>query len=1070
MSFPTIQTAVNAGELSPDMWGRTDLDKYRHGCSTLRNFFASYRGGAYSRAGTLFVGQCKQGNKGQAQNVSPPRNMPFQFSVTQGITIEAGDNYFRFVSDGAYITEATTTISGITQANPGVITDNGHGYSNGDEAFLTRIGGMTQLNGQSFEVANVTTNTYTLVNVLTGAAVDTRNYTAYTSGGTAARIYTLATPYAAIDLPYLKTTESADVMTLCCLNQVTGTEYASYDLARITANDWTLTKTTYASSIGAPASATGSQTNTGTGEGPWFYNYVFTAVDAITGEESVASPVAFIGGASVENISINAGTNIITGAGVTGAGSYNFYRAPEQYGTASGAGSIFGFIGTSFGPTFSDSNVEPDYTASPPTHQNPFATSSILNVVMKNYGASYSPTATTAAAISPTGTGAVLIPIVIGGEIQWTAVSYGGQGYTSGDKVNFTDATGSGSGASASLNIGPLSGLFPSAAAYFQERRFYANSRTEPDTYWASQPGAFTNMDTSIPTKDDDAIIGSPWAQQVNGIQWMINMPGGLVIFTGLGAWQLSGGSFGAATASALTPSNQVANPQAYNGCSPTVRPIVVNYDILYVQEKGSIVRDLSYNFFVNIYTGTDLTVLSNHLFDGYTIVQWDWAEEPYKLIWTVRDDGILLCLTYLKEQDVYSWSRHDTNGLYQSVAVVSEPPVNAPYFIVKRLIQNDGEPVWAYFQERMDNRVWRTQEDSWCVDAGLSYEPTEPAAVLTASSSAGIPTLQQPTLIYGGANYSAQTYGEIVDSTGVGAIPSITIGAGGVITAASVSGTLVGYTNPTFNVIDPQGLGGNAAINILSANVVTFESSPGIFANAAGEGQIGDVIRMGDGLATVTTYGTSASVTASVTRPIMPTMQDDALDTPVPAASGEWSIGFPITTVTGLNHLEGMLVSCLADGVVIEPQIVVNGSITILQPATKIVAGLGFTAQLQTLYLDIQGAVTVQGRRTEIDSVVVRLVDSGQPFDMGTNQPDAATQPGAQNVPWQNMTANQTSLTGSTPLQPFQFFTGDIFADVNDQPGMDKAQAAFQQTNPVPLNILACVIFSRIQDDVDSA
>ena len=64
--------------------------------------------------------------------------------------------------------------------------------------------------------------------------------------------------------------------------------------------------------------------------------------------------------------------------------------------------------------------------------------------------------------------------------------------------------------------------------------------------------------------------------------------------------------------------------------------------------------------------------MLSNHLFTGYTLKEWAWAEEPYKIVWAIRNDGALLSLTYLKEQDVYAWARHDTFGLYQSVCSVS--------------------------------------------------------------------------------------------------------------------------------------------------------------------------------------------------------------------------------------------------------------------------------------------------------------------------------------------------------------------------------------------------------------
>jgi hypothetical protein len=1077
VSLPTLRSALNAGELSPQLYGRTDLAKYAHGCSTLRNFFASYRGGALSRAGTLYVGQCKQGNKGAALTVAPPRDISFNFSVTQGIVIEAGDNYFRFVINGGYVTESASTITNVTSASPSVVTDVAHGYVNGDEVFLQGIGGIPQLNNRSFEVSNTTTNTFTLVDVLDGTTVSTLGQGPYTSGGTAERIYTLATPYAAADLPDLKWAQSADVMSLTCVNQATQAEYPPMDLARITDSNWTLTTTSFVASIGPPASIS-YVVNTSAGTPSFYYSFCGTAIDASTGEESIASPVAIA--ASVD-ISTQAGTITVNLATVANAGSYNFYGGPATYGAPPSAGILFGYIGTAFGPSFADTNVTPDFSTGPPLHSNPFATSSVTAVAVTSTGnASYSITATTATVTSPIGQNAALTPVVIGvggalfGEIAWIVVDTAGAGYTGGEAVVISDGTGSGSGASATTSIGPATGTFPSVVSYFQQRRVYAATLNNPETYYMSQPGAFTNMDVSDPVVDSDAIIGTPWSQQVNGVLWMLNMPGGLVIFTGLGAWQVSGAGSGLATSAAITPADQVANPQAYNGCSPTVPPIPINYDIIYVQEKGSIVRDLSYNFFVNIYTGTDMTVLSNHLFDGFTIVQWGWAEEPNKLIWAVRNDGTLLCLTYLKEQDVYAWTRHDTNGLFQSVAVVSEPPVNAPYFIVQRLIQNNGNPVWAYFQERMDNRLWLDQEDAWCVDAGLSLPQNSPNATLTVSSASGVLTLQlggQPGhVLYGGSNYSAGTYAEVLDTsgTGSGCIAAVTV-SGGIVTTAAIGGNINGYSTPAFNIIDPTGAGGNAAVEIYSVPLTTVTASAPVFANAPGQGEPGDVIRMNGRTMTVQQFVNSTTLIAEVTRDAAPSIPNDPLNTAVPVGAGGWTITAPVLTVYGLNHLEGNQVSILADGVVVAPQKVVNGTVSLPQPASQVVVGLGFTCQLQTLYLDIPGPATVQGRRKLIDSAVVRLAGSGFPFEIGANQPDAATQPGQVNVPWTNLSGLQQPPNSLSPQQPFELFSGDVFSDVVDAWNQPGGQIAVQQTAPIPLNLLSIVTSIRLGDDVDS-
>lgn len=84
-------------------------------------------------------------------------------------------------------TDATSsiTITGITQANPGVVTAAGHGLVDGQEVYLAGIVGMTELNGTIVKAASVTTNTFALQDQ-DGNDIDTSGYTAYSSGGTAA--------------------------------------------------------------------------------------------------------------------------------------------------------------------------------------------------------------------------------------------------------------------------------------------------------------------------------------------------------------------------------------------------------------------------------------------------------------------------------------------------------------------------------------------------------------------------------------------------------------------------------------------------------------------------------------------------------------------------------------------------------------------------------------------------------------------------------------------------------------------------------------------------------------------
>jgi hypothetical protein len=198
-------SSFTAGEISPRMEGRVTLDTYREGLADMTNLLVMPQGGVTRRPGTEFLGEIKDSSKAA-------RLIPFQFKTSDTYILEFGDQVMRVYRNGAQVLDASVkTITGITQANPGVITSNSHGLSNGDEIYIDAIVGMTELNGRNYRVAGATTNTFTLVDLF-GNAINTTGFTAYASGGTATEIYNIATPYAVADLPALRYVQSADTM------------------------------------------------------------------------------------------------------------------------------------------------------------------------------------------------------------------------------------------------------------------------------------------------------------------------------------------------------------------------------------------------------------------------------------------------------------------------------------------------------------------------------------------------------------------------------------------------------------------------------------------------------------------------------------------------------------------------------------------------------------------------------------------------------------------------------------------------------------------------------------------
>lgn len=784
MAVPSIQGNFSGGELTPELWGHVDLARYNASAATARNLFVNYRGGLFSRAGTALVGRCKQ-----TPPAAPPRDIPFQFSLSQSYALEFGDNYMRIKTSGFYVTEPSISITGATQANPCEITA-AHNYADGDWVFIQSIVSMTELNGNTYIVANsdVPGGTFTLQD-LDGTPINSTGYGAYTSGGLVSRIFTLATPYAAVDLPYLKFTQSADVMSLTLVNLLTNTEYPPYELSRFGVTNWTLVPLDLGADM-VPPSVVGAVASNNPDAGaspatePCAYAYSITAIDLSTGTESVASPRADV--TDSIDMGVTAGSITVTWNAVPGAGKYNIYRTAPAYNTDSGsttnalpvpAGALFFYAGSAYGNQFVDTNIVTDAAKTPPLHLDPFARGQVQGVAVTSSSSDW--TVATVSISSGTGSGWTGEVVIVNQTIVAVITINPGKGYTPADTAVFV---GDGTVVTADLTLGAQAGTYPAVVAYFQQRRIYAQSLNQPDTFWASQTGLYTNFDSGDPPNPRDSITASPFSQMVSGIQWLIPMPGGLVALTGSGAWQITGEGGSSLNPQPITPSSEQAQPQAFNGCHDHVPPIRVNYDILYVEARGNWVRNLNYNIYFNIYYTADVCWPSAHFFNGHQIEQWAWTEEPYKIIWSVREDGILLSLTYIKEQEVMGWARHDTQGLFRGVCSVTEPapqnklylsPTDALYLIVERYVQGR----WLYFSERMNDRIWITAEDCWCVDCGLSTLTADafPTATLSASAASGA---------------------GVIFTCDVGVFPATAVGS--VLRLGGGIATVTGYLSPT--------------------------------------------------------------------------------------------------------------------------------------------------------------------------------------------------------------------------------------------------------------------------------
>lgn len=750
MGQPVIQTSFNSGEWAPSLYSRVDLQKYHSGAALLQNFFVDYRGGATTRPGTRYVLQAK----------SPQaRLIPFKASFLVTYILEFGPGYIRFFNNGAPVLENAKTITSAAAGPPEVFTSVSHGYSNGDWIFAGNV---------YYIIANATTNTFTLTDLF-GNPINTNPFTLPTS---AQRVYTITSPFAAADLFLLKYVQDVNLLFICHPN------YPPQVLTLNAATNWTLAAISFVPTVATPTGLSITQTGTGSSS----VAYVVTAVDASGQESSPSTPVQ-----SNSVSGAGATTQSITWTTVPKAVAYNVYRTIFSNTSSIPAGVPFGFVGSTTSNAFIDTSITADFSNVAPTPENPFQGAGVQTVTVTNHGSGYTTvpsvsfTAAPGGGVTATGFATMFISnsslasqgsgFVVGSQyaaqgypsvvitvtavnpstlgillytlssslilssglptqlnffgqgifatinISWSVNSViltnPGAGYLTAPSVSFSFG-----GAAAVTTLGAGSSGNPAVPSLIQQRLFLGGPVLSPAQFNLSQPGAPFNFNVSFPTDAGDAIQGTLTSTTLHQIKAAIPVQLGLMIFTDQAAWLLNGGSPG----SPISAISVSANPQGYTGSSD-LPPIATATDLLYVQAKQSIVRDLAFNFYLNNFIGSDISILSSHLFYGFSLIQWAFAEEPFKLIWAIRNDGVMLCLTFLKEQEVIAWSQHNTQGTFTSVAAVNENTplgnVDAVYVLTNRTI--NGVAV-GYIERLVDLTYPNDYKSSWQVDAGIGY------------------------------------------------------------------------------------------------------------------------------------------------------------------------------------------------------------------------------------------------------------------------------------------------------------------------------------------------------------
>lgn len=405
-------------------------------------------------------------------------------------------------------------------------------------------------------------------------------------------------------------------------------------------------------------------------------------------------------------------------------------------------------------------------------------------------------------------------------------------------------------------------GNYPGAVSYFEQRRCFAGTEASPQSLWMTRPGTESNLTYSIPAREDDAINFRVAAREANTIRHLVPL-NDLVLLTSSAEWRAT-----SINADAITPSTVSIRPQSYVGAN-NAQPLIINTTLLYAAARGGHVRELAYNWQAGGYMTGDLSLRAPHLFDNLDIVEMAYVKAPSPVAWFVSSNGKLLGLTYVPDQQVGAWHQHDTDGLFESIAVVAEGNEDVPYVVVKRTINGSSKR----YVERMASRQFTDQSDAFFVDAGATFDAVNATA-----------------------------------------------------TTITVSGGITWDSSEELLVTS-------------SAALFTFPAQ-----TDAGD-QI--VLEDADGVVYLLTIDRTDSTTQArvyCDRTLAPEFQ-------AVATAAFW---FARDSITGLGHLEGKVVSILADGAVHPQRTVTSGAISLDLPVRKAQIGLPITADLQTLPLAV--------------------------------------------------------------------------------------------------------------------
>lgn len=718
-----LRHSFAGGEISPEMFGRIDDQKYQTGLAKCRNFVVTPQGPVENRAGFAFVREVK--NSGLKV-----RLIPFTYSTTQTMVLEMGAGYFRFHTQGA------TLLSG---GNPYEITNPYAEEDLFDIHYVQSADVLTLVHPKyrPMELRRLGATNWTLTAItFTYILSAPTSVTATASGHTTAK-YTYK---------YIVTSVAADGIRESAASSVASASGNLYETGGIVTISWTAASdATRYNVYKLQGGLYGYIGQTGT---------VSLVDDNIAPDMSKTPPTVdtTFNVSGIASVGVNAQgnnyTSVPTGGAITGrtiasAGylphwMYSIANPPEHWiedptgfdaeltitwknnvyknwltGEAFNCLSIDTVTIADGGFGYTDPKVKFGIEALPPYTGGPMYSAPSITLTKSAITA----WPTTLKVNASAGSGAKLTPIISAGKITSVRVDDPGSGYVTPTVA--IDNAGGGSGATFHAPV--LQEAFrPAAVSYFEQRRCFAGTLDSPQQLWMTKSGTEADVTYSLPIKDNDRISVRVAAREANTIRHIVPLSQ-LLLLTSAAEWRVT-----SINSDAITPTSISVKPQSYVGAS-NVQPVIVNTNLIYAAARGGHIRECAYNWQANGFITGDVSLRASHLFDHFEIADMAYSKAPLPMLWFVSTSGDLLGFTYVPEQQIGAWHRHDTyRGAFESCTVVAEGNDDVLYVCVRRGV---GGQVRRYI-ERLHTRGTQEARDGVFVDSALSYDGRNTSAI----------------------------------------------------------------------------------------------------------------------------------------------------------------------------------------------------------------------------------------------------------------------------------------------------------------------------------------------------